>query len=150
MGLAPAGEADLADLVSLEALGSPHPWTSAQLLGEIHGVGGRVLLLRAAGERLPLGYCAFRVVADEMHIHNLVVHPARRRRGYGHRLLREAIDEAVRCGARRAYLEVRRGNQAARALYAAFGFRESGLRRDYYREPEEDALVLAGELVGEP
>jgi [ribosomal protein S18]-alanine N-acetyltransferase len=149
-GLVDAGEADLADLTALEAVASPHPWTEAQLLGELRAPGSRVLLLRGSGPIALLGFCAYQLVADEMHIHDLVVHPEARRRGHGRRLLREALAEAGRRGARRAYLEVRRGNTPASALYASFGFRESGSRAGYYREPDEDALVLAADVPAQP
>jgi ribosomal-protein-alanine N-acetyltransferase len=82
---------------------------------------------------------------DEMHILNVAVAPGWRRRGIGRWLLRFAMGKAARAGARRALLEVRAGNAEARALYADMGFARLGIRRDYYREPLEDAVVLARE-----
>jgi ribosomal-protein-alanine N-acetyltransferase len=81
-------------------------------------------------------------VLDELHINNLAVLPAYRRAGIGLALLRHALDEGARMGARRATLEVRRSNEAARQLYERFGFSVVGVRHGYYSNPVEDALVL--------
>jgi ribosomal-protein-alanine N-acetyltransferase len=79
------------------------------------------------------------------------VAPAARRRGLGGWLLRFALARAGRGGARRALLEVRAGNREALSLYGRLGFRPCGRRRDYYRDPVEDAVVLALDgLVGRP
>jgi ribosomal-protein-alanine acetyltransferase len=94
-----------------------------------------------------VAYAVYRVVVDEMHILNVAVAPAWRRRGLARWLLRFALDRAGRAGAIRALLEVRDGNAEARALYADMGFVRLGLRRDYYREPVEDAVVLGLEPV---
>jgi len=64
------------------------------------------------------------------------------------RLLDFAMARAARAGARRALLDLRAGNREARALYASLGFMTLGVRREYYREPTEDALVLAREPCG--
>jgi ribosomal-protein-alanine N-acetyltransferase len=77
---------------------------------------------------------------------NLAVDPGARRRGYGRALLAAALRAGARAGASRALLEVRASNAEALALYAHFGFERIGVRRDYYREPLEDAFVLARAL----
>ena len=88
------------------------------------------------------GYVVALDAADEGEILNLAVAEAGRRRGLG-RALVEAILERLRSrGVRQVYLEVRESNAAARALYTAFGFKEVGRRRAYYRRPVEDAMVL--------
>ncbi len=86
------------------------------------------------------------LVLDELQIDNLAVRPDRRRAGIGMILIRIALDRARRGGARQALLEVRASNLAARMLYEKNGFRRIGLRRDYYHDPLEDALVLALDL----
>lgn len=113
----------------------------------------RAELLRAAPDTVLalesregiVGYCAYRLVLDEMHVMNLAVRPEARRHGLGGFLLRHALARAERAGARRALLEVRAGNTAARALYAESGFALLGRRSRYYVEPPEDALVLVRE-----
>ena len=88
------------------------------------------------------GYVVALDAADEGEILNRAVAEAGRRRGLG-RALVEAILERLRSrGVRQVYLEVRESNAAARALYTAFGFKEVGRRRAYYRRPVEDAMVL--------
>jgi ribosomal-protein-alanine N-acetyltransferase len=93
-----------------------------------------------------LGFVAARACADELHVNNIGVRAGLRRRGMGARLLGAALERAARDGARRAVLEVRAGNEAAQALYRHFGFEVTGRRRDYYKEPAEDALVMALKL----
>lgn len=87
------------------------------------------------------------IVLDEFQIDNLAVLPDRRRSGIGMLLIRTALEEARGRGAARALLEVRASNRAARHLYEKNGFLHIGTRRDYYREPREDAHVLALDLA---
>ena len=86
-----------------------------------------------------------RVAADEAEILTLAVDPGQRRRGLGSALLRAAMDRAAGLGAMSMFLEVAVTNHAARALYAAHGFIEAGLRRRYYSDGT-DALVLRSTL----
>ncbi len=90
-------------------------------------------------------FCAFWRVADHMHINNLAVRPELRGRGLASRLLADVMAESARMGALRATLEVRRSNTPAVRLYAKAGFTEAGVRRNYYTQPVEDALVLVRE-----
>jgi [ribosomal protein S18]-alanine N-acetyltransferase len=92
------------------------------------------------------GFVAARVAADELHINNIGVREEARTRGIGSALLRAAIATGRRLGARRALLEVRAGNVAAQALYSRCGFEIAGRRRNYYRDPPEDALVMSVDL----
>jgi ribosomal-protein-alanine N-acetyltransferase len=82
------------------------------------------------------------MVFDELHINSLAVDTARRRHGLARALLIHVLDEAVRAGATAATLEVRSSNTAARALYEGLGFKVEGIRRDYYQDPREDAVIL--------
>jgi ribosomal-protein-alanine N-acetyltransferase len=88
------------------------------------------------------GFCAFWRIASEMHINNLAIRPDLRGGGLGRILLQASLDAAAALGASSATLEVRRSNVAARRLYARAGFDEAGVRRNYYTQPVEDALVL--------
>ena len=148
-----AGLEDVPALVELEQSCFSHPWTSAHFRGEIEaGPGARVLVLRESsldpkGTYGILGYCILRSVVDELHIKNLAVHADLRRQGLGRWLLRVALSLGLRLGARAAYLEVRRANAAAVALYQSEGFVAAGVRTGYYRDPEEDALVFSRTLA---
>lgn len=105
------------------------------------------------GDRVPdhvvgdvVGYVVAWLVVDEAEVANVAVAPEVRGRGVGARLLDDALAAARDRGAAVAYLEVRDSNAAARALYASRGFEQVGRRRNYYRKPVEDALVMRREL----
>ncbi len=91
-------------------------------------------------------FCAFWRVADQAHINNLAVRPELRQRGLGGKLLQTVIAEARKLGAETLTLEVRRSNIAAQRLYLAAGFQEESVRKNYYNQPVEDALVLSMKL----
>jgi ribosomal-protein-alanine N-acetyltransferase len=148
---------DLPALVALEARCHTHPWSERGLRDAIAPAAGQggVLVLRApsaaGNERRGIeAYCAFQVVADEAHIHNLAVIPEARRRGLARGLLARTLEIAAKRGARAAHLEVRAGNSAARALYRGMGFREVGTRPGYYSGPAEDAVLLTRADLARP
>jgi ribosomal-protein-alanine N-acetyltransferase len=87
-------------------------------------------------------FCAFWRVAEQIHINNLAVRPELRGQGLASRLLDEVMAASARLGMESATLEVRRSNTPALGLYAKAGFVEAGVRRNYYTQPVEDALVL--------
>jgi ribosomal-protein-alanine N-acetyltransferase len=137
---------DAAALAALDAGASPHPWSERAFLGALAaGAGERVAALRDAAGGL-VGFCVWQEVADEAHVHNLAIRPERRREGLARRLLSACLGLAASRGARRVFLDVRRGNAPARALYGRLGFRETGARAAYYTEPVEDALLLEADL----
>lgn len=86
-------------------------------------------------------YISFYHTADELEILNVAVSPARRRQGLGRRVLGMALQVAEKMGIRKSLLEVRESNAPAIGLYESVGFRPVGRRRNYYRSPDEDALV---------
>ena len=94
-----------------------------------------------------VGFCSFWYVLDEVHVNNLAVLPDYRRRGVASAILKRIFAETRRMGAKRVTLEVRRSNVAAQQLYETFGFAVAGVRRGYYRHPDEDALILWREGV---
>lgn len=148
-----ASEEDVEALVDLEQRCHSHPWRASSFREEmLDATRGGVVVLRAPYEpaepaRGIVGYYAYRVVADEMHLLNLVVAPELRRSGLGGFLLSRALEQGARRGAEAVYLEVRRSNRAAQALYERFGFLTVSVRPDYYADPREDALVLARRAV---
>jgi [ribosomal protein S18]-alanine N-acetyltransferase len=143
----PGAPEELSSIVAIERAAYSHPWSEQSLRAALAGEAGvRSAVLRSRRE--PLAYCLSQLAADEVQILNLAVHPGHRRQGIAGLLLRTVLDGARRAGARRAWLEVRASNAAARALYARAGFAERGVRRDYYASPREDALLLALELPG--
>ncbi len=90
------------------------------------------------------------LIVDELHIATIATHPTHRRRGIGSLLLREALKDAQSAGARRAFLEVRAGNEDAQAMYRKFGFGITGRRTAYYRDNGEDAILMTLEPLEAP
>jgi ribosomal-protein-alanine N-acetyltransferase len=81
-------------------------------------------------------------IVDEAHIATIAVHPDFRRQGIGEQILLHALRDIQDEGARRAFLEVRAGNLAAQAMYKKYGFEVTGVRPRYYKDNNEDALLM--------
>lgn len=105
----------------------------------------RWLLARIGTE--PVGYVWLQTVLDEGYIGNVAVCRACRRRGIGDRLLQELDALAAEEKLRFLTLEVRAGNEPAKALYRKHGYAETGRRRDYYTAPREDAVLMTKEYA---
>ena len=141
-------EHDLLEVVEIEEQSGLSRWGWAAYYAELQG-GNRDLMLIAkpslsALETAPIaGYIVARETAGELHINNVAVRAAYRRRGIGAALLNRVIEEARRREAKAAFLEVRSANHAAQTLYEKCGFRAIARRADYYSEPREDAVVMS-------
>lgn len=94
-----------------------------------------------------IGFGMVYVAADEADVANIAVNPMYRRAGIGRALLRTLKETAAARGAASAYLEVRRSNAPAIALYTSAGFEVLGVRKNYYRSPVEDALIMGADLA---
>ena len=94
-----------------------------------------------------LGYGGFWIMAGEAHISTIAVRPEHRRRGIGELLLVTMIDRATKLNAEVVTLEVRVSNVAAQSLYRKYGFRQVELRRGYYSDNRESALIMATERI---
>lgn len=134
--------ADLDQIMAIEVASFTSPWTREMYLAELDNIGVSFCYTAREASGEILGFCSFWRVMDELHINNLAVAPEHRRRGIATALLRFVLNEAHKLGVRRATLEVRRSNEAARHLYERFGFSAAGVRRGYYSNPVEDAIVL--------
>ena len=137
-----ASPSEIDAILAIEEASFTNPWTREMYLAELRNDGVSFFYLARDPERRTIGFCSVWRVLDELHINNLAVLPAWRRAGIGSALLTHVLDEGARMGARRATLEVRRSNEAARQLYERFGFSVVGVRQGYYSNPVEDALVL--------
>jgi ribosomal-protein-alanine N-acetyltransferase len=82
------------------------------------------------------------LIVDEAHVATLAIHPDYRRQGIGKRLLAHALRHMIPDGARRSFLEVRESNLAAQEMYRKFGYEVTGRRRRYYRDNDEDAILM--------
>ena len=133
---------DLDAVLAIEAESFTSPWTREMYLAEFDNHGVSYFYLARNAARDIVGFCSFWRILDELHINNLAVAPEHRRSHAATELLTRVLEDGAKLGARRATLEVRRSNDAARQLYERFGFSVAGVRRDYYSNPVEDALVL--------
>jgi ribosomal-protein-alanine N-acetyltransferase len=141
-------QARLTDVMAIwhiEKLSFPSPWGLLSFLTELRNpISTTLVAVPTPGGRQQLwGYLIYWLVADEMHILNLAVHPDQRRRGLARSLLAAGLSRAQEAGAACAWLEVRPSNLPAQKLYAAFGFRQVGVRPRYYSDTQEDALLFS-------
>ena len=130
-------------VLAIEQASFTSPWTKEMYLSELENPDvSYFYLAKTADSRVIVGFCSFWRVLDELHINNLAVMPEYRRAGAATALLTRVLEDGAKMGARRATLEVRHSNQPAQRLYERFGFTVAGVRRGYYSNPVEDALVL--------
>ena len=133
---------DIDAVLAIEEASFTSPWTKEMYLAEFENRGISFFYLAKTPPGDIVGFCSFWRVLDELHINNLAVLPQHRRTGVATALLSGVLGDGARLGARRATLEVRHSNTPAQRLYERFGFSVAGVRRGYYTNPVEDALVL--------
>jgi ribosomal-protein-alanine N-acetyltransferase len=134
--------ADIDAVIAIEEASFTSPWTRDMYLAELDNTGVSYFYLARTPLGEIIGFCSFWRVLDELHLNNLAVSPEHRRAGVATALLLKVLGDGARFGAARATLEVRSSNTAAQQLYERFGFTVAGVRRKYYSNPPEDALVL--------
>jgi ribosomal-protein-alanine N-acetyltransferase len=137
----PAVEGDLAAIHAIECASFGDPWALETFRGLLDHPPARSEVAIGADGAL-LGYAVAWFAADEAEIANIAVAPDARRRGVGTLLLDEILQSAAAFGARTVFLEVRESNAEARKRYEARGFEIAGRRKKYYRQPDEDALIM--------
>lgn len=145
LSIRPMSEADLEEVLRIEELSFPRPWSREAYRREMAKPFG--LYVVAEDEEGVAGYAGMWVILDEAHVTTLAVDPRKRGRGIASRLLDHLEGEARRRGATTMLLEVRPSNRPALALYEKKGFSLWGRRRKYYSDNQEDALLL-GKVLG--
>ena len=147
LDILPMSEDQLPEVLAIERLVFSDPWSPASFRHEMD-VNGTALtrVARLWPEGPVLGYFVAWFIEDEVHLGNLAVHPARQGEGTGQRLLDYLVGEAKRRGGRIITLEVRESNMGAQRLYLRNGFRPIAIRRRYYPDNHEDAIVMMLEL----
>ena len=137
-------ERDLIDVVEIEETSGLNRWGYDAYRRELFTNPNSIMMV--ARNLMPgpavIGFFAGWIVEDELHVNNVASHRDYRRIGVGRSLMESAIDEARLRGGAQVVLEVRASNEAAQLLYRGLGFSLIGRRRDYYRLPTEDALVM--------
>lgn len=134
-------EDDLDAVLEIERLSFTTPWSRRLFLDELANPNSRIVLAKD-DMGVVLGYICFWIVVDEAHILKVVVHPAFRRQGIARRLLSHLLEYAEEKGVNCFALEVRHLNKAAMELYKGFGFEVAGVRKGYYADTGEDAVLM--------
>jgi ribosomal-protein-alanine N-acetyltransferase len=131
----------LRGVMAIERQVYPRPWSPNLFLSEMSEPRNRCYLV-ARMEREVVGYGGMICYGEEAHITNIAVDPLHQRSKIASRLLHDLIGNAIEMGAEAISLEVRVSNIGAQRLYERFGFRSVGVRKNYYQEINEDALVM--------
>jgi len=138
----------LPEVMAIENISFPNPWHETTFRGEMQNEDFSFPLAAVRrGTQKVIGYIIYWKIKDEIQINNIAVHPDYRRLGIGQKMLKEVLGRVREEEAMFASLEVRVSNVAAQTLYARLGFTLLGVRKGYYSNPDEDALVLGLNLT---
>lgn len=143
MKIIPMNEGHVAQVAALEKLCFSDPWSENSVASELENP--LSLWLIAEEDGAVCGYVGSQTVLDETDMMNIAVRPDCRRKGIAAALITELVSRLKAQGSRILRLEVRESNFSAIALYEALGFTQLGLRKNYYRNPKENALILGKE-----
>lgn len=133
---------DLEAIVEIERVSFKTPWGRDVFQEEAGREWAHIWVVRAEAGGPALGFINFWLVRDEIHILNVAVLPAERRKGYAAEMIQRTLTFAWKHHVRYLTLEVRRSNQGAIKLYKSFDFKPIGIRPNYYSDDREDAIVM--------
>ena len=136
---------DIEQVLQIEHLSFSMPWPRSSFRYEVtENKASRqwVAEVEREDQKQVVGMMVCWVILDEGHIGTLSVHPDFRRQKIGEQILRQAFKELIAEGVFKVFLEVRRSNEAARTLYRKLGFEEDGVRKRYYKDNQEDAILM--------
>lgn len=134
-------EQDIDDVLEIEQKSFATPWSREAFYNELTQNQFAVYVVLEEEEKV-IGYCGVWIVVDEAHITNVAMLPDYRGRKLGEALMRKIIEVAVEMGAKTMTLEVRVSNFTAQSLYRKLGFQDGAIRKNYYTDNQEDALVM--------
>jgi len=137
----PMTEADLAEVMAIEETSFSLPWTEEDFRAML-ALPRNVVLIARTGEGVLCGYVCYMSVMEIGDIMNVAVHPDYRRQSIGRQLMQTAHRDASGHGVETMMLEVRESNLPARRLYAELGYEEISVRKNYYRKPLENAVIM--------
>ena len=132
--------ADVDGVAAVEAATFPTPWSRDAFASEMKNVAARYLVAEKDGKII--GYAGAWIIIDESHITNIAVLSDYRGQGIGRRLTEGLMQYLSNLGAAYATLEVRKSNEVAQNLYVSLGFIKLGVRKRYYEDNDEDALLM--------
>ena len=136
-------QSHVAQVAELEKLCFSDPWSENSIASELHNALS-LWLVAVDGERVA-GYVGSQTVMDESDMMNVAVHPDYRKQGIATALILGLVEELRKKGSHCLTLEVRASNENAISVYRKLDFQEVGRRKNYYRNPREDALILRKE-----
>jgi ribosomal-protein-alanine N-acetyltransferase len=134
-------EEDIDQILEVEHASFTTPWSREAFYNEIYNNKFAVYIVLEENEKI-IGYCGAWIVIDEAHVTNIAVLPDYRGKKLGEALLRKMMSIASVMGASSMTLEVRVTNHVAQSLYRKLGFQNGGIRKNYYSDNQEDALVM--------
>ena len=132
--------ADLDEVYAIEKETFSDPWSKTSLLESISDPNNHYIVTITDG--IIVGYCGYWGIAGEGHIYNVAVKESHRGQGIGYRMLDYLITQARSRGITSLTLEVRQSNEPAIQLYKKLGFIEAGIRKEFYSNPSEDAIIM--------
>lgn len=149
VSIAPMNRRHLKGVLRIEAEVYPRPWSMSLFLSELALSSTRSYFVAKTGRHV-VGYAGLMMSDDDGHVTTIAVDPDWQGRAIATRLLLVLARDAIRRGATSLTLEVRVANQRAQALYRRFGFAPVGIRKNYYQETNEDALVMWADDIETP
>ena len=135
-----ATESDLPEVLAIEINSFPMPFSEKLFRTELHLSIANFYVTKAGGKIV--GYIDYWRVEDEVHVITVAVHPDKREEGIGSELIQWMIKDSDQHKSKSISLDVRVSNKAATHLYKKFGFEVVGLRKNYYQDNNEDALIM--------
>jgi ribosomal-protein-alanine N-acetyltransferase len=137
---------DLAQVIEIDRVSFSLPWPERSFRFEITDNPASRCWVVEGDDRI-IGMLVLWLIVDEAHIATIAVHPDYRRQGIGETLLLHALRAAMKEGAVSSFLEVRESNSIAQAMYRKYGFVESGKRLHYYKDNDENAILMSASLT---
>src|SRR5205085_10322672 len=135
------GRRHLRGVLKIESQVYPRRWSLGLFLSELALRQTRIYLVAKSGVTV-VGYAGLMLTGTDGHVTTIAVDPAWHRHGIGTRLLLALTREAIAAGCTALTLEVRVSNEAAQSMYRTFGYAPAGIRKNYYSETNEDAIVM--------
>lgn len=136
---------DIPTIVTIEEASFPSPWKAESFISELKdNYLSRYYCLEVRGN--VIGYMGLWIIMGEAHVTNIAIWPGCRGKGWGEYLLRGVMNKMFAAGIRHMTLEVRVSNITAQNLYSKLGFKTAGMRRQYYSDNQEDALIMWASL----
>lgn len=133
-------EEDIDDILDISSLSFSISWSKDSYTQELTNPIAKYLVAKIDSK--VVGFVGTWIVLDEAHITNIAIHPNYRKQGIGSKLLSEFLEYCKNQGCASFTLEVRSGNKAAKALYEKHNFKQEGIRKGYYEDNKEDAIIM--------